>query len=336
VAEALEDSTDEVERPVQHKPWVPHICAAYSDDFSLLGDLSSRLGPVAFDRVRVSFGEEDTDIPLNGSLTAAVSGPFRRELTSGELTSTCDFARMNRAWERAVDAALVDLRPVRTAQIESVRSQILSSARDGDIDDLSGVSVDDEDMFQVLLEHMIPLARAAGKAQQREAENQGVSVPRWDLSGTDTLTAAAGLDLLRQIARVTARLSGASLIQSAVRRALSLVGRPSVTPVSVAEDVSEHLTDLSESSLRDLVGGAVTSAQNEGRRTVLAVAPPASFYESSEILDRNICKPCRDEDGTRYEKLGDANKAYPSGGFRDCLGGVRCRGTVVAVWNEEE
>src|SRR5882757_1339158 len=51
--------------PDAHSPWVAHIAAVYGDDPAALPDLVARCGPVVFDRVRVSFGDADTDIPLD-------------------------------------------------------------------------------------------------------------------------------------------------------------------------------------------------------------------------------------------------------------------------------
>lgn len=63
-AMALEDTHERPEIPVQHSPWVPHVCAAYSDDPALLPLLEERLGPITFDRIRVAFAGDHTDIPL--------------------------------------------------------------------------------------------------------------------------------------------------------------------------------------------------------------------------------------------------------------------------------
>lgn len=50
--------------PKQHSPWQPHICIAYSSD-DLLDELTQRLGPVTFDKVRVAFGRDVYDIELD-------------------------------------------------------------------------------------------------------------------------------------------------------------------------------------------------------------------------------------------------------------------------------
>ncbi len=333
VSDALEDGHRDTDFPEQHAPWVPHISMAYTGDLSLAAELQKRLGEVTFDRIRITFAGEYTDVPLGASLTAAAP-PLRRNPRPAELAAHTDFVRMQQDWESAVDAVLTDLQPIRDAQREQLSSQVAMAAELDDLDLLNSLSVDDEALYAVLIGHMTAAANEAGRAQQKEAEEQGVDVPDWTLS--PGVTAAVGLDLLRSVARVTARVMNTAFVQSAIRRALALVGRPAVTPEQAAADVSEHLASLSGASDRDSVGGAVTSAQNEGRRTVLSVAPPASYYESSEILDKSVCKPCRQVDGTRYTTLPDATRAYPSGGYQDCLGGPRCRGTIVAVWNEPE
>lgn len=57
--------TDGFDLPVQHSPWVPHVCACYGGG-DRTADLASRVGPVTFDRVRVAFGGEYVDLPLSG------------------------------------------------------------------------------------------------------------------------------------------------------------------------------------------------------------------------------------------------------------------------------
>lgn len=57
--------------PVQHSPWAAHICAAYADDPAMLAALEERLGEVTFDRIRVTFAGDATDIPLDPTIKAA-------------------------------------------------------------------------------------------------------------------------------------------------------------------------------------------------------------------------------------------------------------------------
>lgn len=50
--------------PPQHTPWQPHICIAYSSD-DLLDELTERLGPITFDKIRVAYGRDVIDIELD-------------------------------------------------------------------------------------------------------------------------------------------------------------------------------------------------------------------------------------------------------------------------------
>jgi hypothetical protein len=50
--------------PPQIRPWVAHATAEYSGDVARLSELASRMGPVTFDRIRLAFAGEYTDIPL--------------------------------------------------------------------------------------------------------------------------------------------------------------------------------------------------------------------------------------------------------------------------------
>lgn len=50
--------------PEQYSPWVPHVCAAYSNDVGLLNQMVQNLGPVRFDRLRLALAGRQTDVPL--------------------------------------------------------------------------------------------------------------------------------------------------------------------------------------------------------------------------------------------------------------------------------
>jgi hypothetical protein len=262
------------------------------------------------------------------SLTAAADDLLRRQPTELELASRVDFADMNDAWHKAVNDTVEQWTAVQDAQRAQIVAQVQAAVDAEKLDQLDTATVDTGDAETVLFKQMQSFAQAAGAAQQREAEAQGVTIPEWSLDD-EALTAAAVRDRLRQVARTTARVLGVGLVQSAVRQAMRLFG--SGTGAQVAAAVDEHLAGLSGAAVQEAVGGAMSAAQNEGRMTVLAVAPPAT-YVSTEALDRNSCAPCRKIDGTKYDTLTAARKAYPTGGYTRCLGGSRCRGTLVTVW----
>ncbi|MFF3665458.1 phage minor head protein [Microtetraspora malaysiensis] len=80
---------DVYDPPEQHAPWVPHVTLTYTDDLSQVARLVDRTGPIVFDRLRVAFGGEVVDIPLDSEgadmpdRTAAAPSP-RRWSTPGD------------------------------------------------------------------------------------------------------------------------------------------------------------------------------------------------------------------------------------------------------------
>ncbi|MFY1595481.1 2'-5' RNA ligase family protein [Micromonospora sp. WMMD737] len=57
-------SLNRLDLPAQHRPWVPHVTLAYTDDLSRVAELTDRTGPLRFCRVRVAFAGDHFDIPL--------------------------------------------------------------------------------------------------------------------------------------------------------------------------------------------------------------------------------------------------------------------------------
>ncbi len=76
----LADVTDLVALPEgeRYEPYVPHITLLYAEPTALLAAipaLITRVGPVSFDRLRLAFAGEITDIPLGSQAPAAVATP---------------------------------------------------------------------------------------------------------------------------------------------------------------------------------------------------------------------------------------------------------------------
>lgn len=65
---ALADATDIIDLPDQHEPFIPHVTLAYAavEPGTMLDmdELLPRVGPIIFDRIRLAFGGEVTDVPL--------------------------------------------------------------------------------------------------------------------------------------------------------------------------------------------------------------------------------------------------------------------------------
>lgn len=71
ISEALADGGVMFTPPTQHTPWQPHICVTYDPAHEVGTFLHDRLGDVTFDRVRLAFGGEVTDVPLGRAATVA-------------------------------------------------------------------------------------------------------------------------------------------------------------------------------------------------------------------------------------------------------------------------
>jgi hypothetical protein len=334
--EALESGHEHPDPPVQHTPWVAHICAQYTDDPALLETMEQRLGPVTFDRLRISFGDQDTDIPLNVDQVLTAAGPLRRKPKEFEQTATVDFALMDASWKAAVDKVYVAWMAVLSAQRAELYRQIQSAVDAGRLGDLATMDVSTEQAVTVLSSHMAAFARTCGLQQQHEADRQGVHVESWSLSG-DAVTASAVGDWISRIgsfARVTAGALASRLVSAASRRSVVL-GQTDERGSEVARQVDTDLSDHPQSYVRQELAAAMTAAQNYGRLAVLTAAPPGRYY-ASEMLDKQTCKPCREIDGTQFTGLDAADAAYPAGGYVECAGGSSCRGTLVTVWDEGE
>lgn len=324
--------------PDQHCPWVAHVCAAYSDDLSLAPELEQRLGPVTFDRVRVSFGNEDHDIPLTGDPVTASAWSPRRDPTGLETSARVDFAGVHHQWEAAVTRALGALRSVTAAWRLDLRGQITRKLAADDPETLPDLTLSTRDAADVLLGLMDEYAVQAGRACQREAEAQGVTVPAWSIpedDRSDAVTAAGGRRLLRSIAEFTSDLIAGSMLQAA-KRMLSGFLRSGSTPAAVAGDIDRNLTE-DKPGMKGAVGAAMTAAQNAGRLAVFDAAPAAAVYAASELNDNRTCGPCKQIDGRQFGTLAEAIEAYPVMGYRDCAGpahGNPCRGFLIAVWQD--
>lgn len=332
---ALEDMHRQPELPEQHCPWVPHICAVYSPDLTLVRNLEKRLGPVTFDRLRVSFGSEDHDFPLKRPAVEPVTAAatLRRQVQPHE--AHVNFAEHDRQWTEAVNTTTNRLHTELADWRRQIREQIAADPENPAT--LAALHVDTRVAADVLHEHMLTLAEQAGRAVQREAEAQGVRVPEWkipdDAEGAVT-AALGGQELLRGMSQMTADLMASNMVQSAKRFAMGLLGRR--TPgAEVAAEVDAQLSGQLGPAAQAPVKTAMSTAQTLGRVTVLRAAPEAESYTASEVLDKNTCKACIAVDGTVFTGLEAAISAYPVMGYAGCAGsahGNPCRGFIVANW----
>lgn len=257
---------------------------------------------------------------------AAVRRPVRAAVGQDDALD-----RVREQHEDALAALLEAWEPVADAQYEDLAAQIEAAVDAGDTEALADLTADSAEATRVLRSALAGMAETAAAQMAAEAAEQGVTVrpPKVDRK----LSNAFGSELV-EIAVVTAGLLAADVVAAAGREALRQLV-PGVTGSEVAQKVTSGLRKLKNWFRRDQLGGALHRAQNTGRIATLAAAPRA-VYEASERLDGNTCQACADIDGTEFEDLAAVQAAYGSGGYLLCEGGVRCRGTVVARWDQGE
>lgn len=100
----------------------------------------------------------------------------------------------------------------------------------------------------------------------------------------------------------------------------------------VYDDIMGRSAPWTSDQTRAMVQGSV----NRSRVQVFGEAQKDADIDlyASELLDINTCPACAYIDGDKLTAT-EAHRLYAAGGYIDCDGGPRCRGTVVAVYNGE-
>jgi len=248
---------------------------------------------------------------------------LRRQPYEQEVQAKVDYALMDAQVQGRIDSVVAKVKSLQADQVDELAEAI--AAADGDLGKLAGIQA--TPVFAETLEAEM-LAMAAQGVEQAigEAERQGITPKMPDLD-TSSLTSRAG---------AVDTLLSRSLSEAAGRKAVSLTTESgALAPAEVALQVKDYLLSLSDDYLQQQLSGSTIQAMNTGRKAVFAENPPKYLY-ASELLDESACEECTAVDGTEYESLEDAEADYPTGGYKDCLGGPRCRGTLVAVHTDEE
>jgi hypothetical protein len=249
------------------------------------------------------------------------SRPLRRQPSEVELSANINFAELDFVWQSRLDQLFDQWQnEVTSTQIDALHAQISKTA---DLEKL--VSIEAPAIgADVLRAAMLDMYHEGVRLATDEAKAQGHEImePHPDDYTSNFLARAKAVD--ESNARVISNMAGT--------RALRMSGG-TLNRQEVADHTRDYLGALKFAMLRDRLGGALTAAVNTGRRAVMAEGPAARYY-ASEILDNNTCSPCAGVDGRQYNTLSESEQDYPGGGFVDCSGGDRCRGTLVAVYVE--
>ncbi|HJV15627.1 MAG TPA: phage portal protein [Propionibacteriaceae bacterium] len=274
-------------------------------------DPGNSLDPPADDQVGGDPGPEaSTRIPVSGPVAAVAE---------------IDLTQMGEDWQNALDAVLAKWPGILDKQYSALADQVRNAIDSGDLQALLELAAPDGGASEALTAAMVAAAWTGAAAVQREAADQGVSAPK---TAPDQSVLAAQADVVTGLMRQ-------QLAVSAGREALRVQTAES-SGSDVALAVRQHLDSLTDAQPRESLGGALTSAQHQGRVATMQAAPAPAYYVASEQLDSATCAPCRRVNGRRYDTLAETKEDYPEAGYVRCLGSSRCRGTIVAMWDTED
>lgn len=266
------------------------------------------------------------------SLTGSNRLPDRavRRLPSElEVRADVDFGAIDRAHDQGVDASagwLASVVPEQISQLlEQVRTTATGAVRKRLTREQAAAIAAGTVGAAELTEILMVAARTGAVTAAAEAAAQGVP-----------LLGAVSDDALRPIvaaqAEAVAALHARSMSLAAARKAVQLT--PGRTPDVVADELGLHLQGFKHQWTQDQLAGANQMALNVGRLQVMDRVEAPKYFAASELLDVNTCDPCRMIDGTEWPTIVEAQARYGAGGYVDCQGGPRCRGTMVAIYDE--
>lgn len=237
--------------------------------------------------------------------------------------------RMRADWDANIARLLVDWDPITQVQSQELQSQVRQMVENNDIAGLEDLEVTTADAHALLRMYLLAMFETGEDQIHLEQVEQGIVNlrPMWEV--VNSLTADV-IEILGQVAQVIVSGLASGLCKAVAGLVLRRWGAQ-VDPDSMATEVREFIDGLSDRALRDELGGGLTQAMNRGRFAAQLRSNAATWY-ATERNDPSRCQPCETIDETQFATLAAAMAAYPTGGYVDCRGGVRCRGGVVPVW----
>ena len=263
----------------------------------------------------------------NSQTTAASAAEPTRKQQQYLAASRFNAAAHQSDWEQAMASLLLQYREVLSQQRTDLVDRVIAAMQAQKPQDFALPPPPSDAGQGYIQAAMVRVAEQAAEQLRAEAAEQGVTI--------DMNRVKIDYEQLSGVADARARVAASVLAQQAGSKALQVYDTTPQGFIEAADEVDRFLAGLSNSQVRDQLGAALTAAQNAGRFAVLEAAPESAgtaVYVAAEVLDRNTCDACKREDGTQFDSLTDAERAYPTGGYLNCQGQMRCRGTVVPVW----
>lgn len=261
-------------------------------------------------------------LPMLAIGRTALGQPIGQDAASEQV----DLSPVKADTDASIEQLLAHWQTITAQQRQQLAEQIIAAGDSGDLASLASMTVDTATGAIVLLDAMVTLGIIAASRVVHEALQQGTTLDAVHPSR----------ESMSERAHTTAGLLGSGLALSAGRAAL-LSHTDGMTGQQLADATMQRLDALTDAEPRSQLGAALHTASNSGRIETLRAGPEGSLY-ASEVNDANTCKPCAIEDGRFLGLTSDLTQVellYPGrGGFVDCLGRERCRGTVFGVWRK--
>lgn len=249
-------------------------------------------------------------------------------------TKKLKFDHVQSAWKSERDRLLAGYAAIKAAQKADLVKQIKAKVMDGK-SDFASIAASNEHAHEAVLDSMSRLWPVMAQHVVDDAKSQGVH------KGIKPATYDA--ESMSSIADNTTQLLADELAVSAARKATNS-WTDNVAADVLADIVTSYLDGLSDANDSQQLGSALTATQNAARSDTYdntypteLPEPVASLY-AVEVMDDNTCDNCAAIDGNwigNTDDDGDSDAVddlYPDGGYVDCLGGDRCRGTITGVW----
>lgn len=233
------------------------------------------------------------------------------------------------AWTAALAALLAQWPDLSQPMVDDLATQAGQDVNTGNLAALGTLAVSTvvvAGLAGAIGAAMTGLAETGAKHVVAEAKKQGVKI---------TAPADVG-GQVDQVAQAIAGVLANGYSSAAARKALQ-VASGQATAEQVQQAVAQVLDGMGTADagwVADNLGAALSAGQQAGRFAVFEAHPPKELVAREHHRDGNQCQPCTDVNGTRYATLAEAEADYPTAGagYRACLGGLRCRGTVVGQW----
>lgn len=237
-----------------------------------------------------------------------------------------DLTPVQEAFAAALVALLARWAAVKAAWVVDLVRQVVKAARADDIAAFAALGVDHTHAAAIVTDAMTAHATEAGEHVVQEARAQGAT----------TTAQMPDAGQIQAQAEVTAGLLATALALSAGSEARR-VHHPGRAADDTGGDVQAHLDALTDAVPAQQLGYALHVAELGARLATLIYSADVQLY-ADESMDDATCAPCKGVDGKYLGVTGGemdlVTALYPNGGFIGCLGGIRCRGTVIGIWPE--